>query len=183
MRQNPNVLAACDFNEDVPGAMNFKSFLIGHSYIIPAHILLQDKASSWNSRMWIELRFPIFIILLLSNDSEGNLFQEAPISLATSSPALLHSMAVVAAGHLARNQRQHQLIAQHYYAIALRELNAALSDPFVARLDSTLGASLMLCVFEVGGFRQYNNGLFAHPFRFRIPRTRFGLNISKELET
>jgi hypothetical protein len=66
MRQNLNVLAACDFNEDVPGAMNFKSFLIGHSCIIPAHISLQDKASSWNSRMWIELRFPIFIILLLS---------------------------------------------------------------------------------------------------------------------
>jgi hypothetical protein len=121
--------------------------------------------------------------LVYSNDSEGNPFQEALVPLATSSPALLHSMAAVAAGHLARNQSQHQLIAQHHYATALRELNAALSDPFVAGLDSTLGACLMLCVFEVGRFRRYNNGLFAHPFRFRIPRTRFGLNISKELET
>lgn len=66
MRQNLNVLAACDYDEDVPGAMQFKSSLIGHSYIIPAHVSLQDKASSWNSPMWIELRFPIFIILLLS---------------------------------------------------------------------------------------------------------------------
>ena len=70
--------------------------------------------------------------------------------LAVSSPALLHSMAAVAAGHLARNQGQHQLIAQNHYATALRELNASLSDPVVARSDSALGACLMLCVFEVG---------------------------------
>lgn len=121
--------------------------------------------------------------LVYSNDSDGNPFQQALVPLGTSSLALLHSMAAVAAGHLARNQSQHQPIAQNYYATALRELHAALSDPIIARLESTLGACLMLCVFEVGGFRRYNNGLFAHPSRFRIPRTRVGVNISKELET
>jgi hypothetical protein len=121
--------------------------------------------------------------LVYSNDSEGNPFQEALVPLATSSPALLHSITAVAAGHLARDQNYHQLIAQRHYSTALRELNAALLDPFVARSDSTLGACLMLCVFEVGGFRRHNGRLFAHLFRSRIPRTRIGLNISKELET
>ena len=120
--------------------------------------------------------------LAYSNDSEGNPF-EALVPLAVSSPALLQSMAAVAAGHLARNRSQNQLIAQIYYATALKELNAAISDPLVVHSDSTLGACLMLCVFEVSGFREYSRRLFAHIFRFRIPRTRFGLNISEELES
>jgi hypothetical protein len=90
--------------------------------------------------------------LAYSNDSEGNPFQEALVPLAVTNPALLHSMAAVAAGHLARSQGQHQLIAQNHYATALSELNSSLSDPVVAKLDSTLGACLMLCVFEVRGF-------------------------------
>ena len=90
--------------------------------------------------------------LAYSNDSEGNPFEEALVPLAVSSPALLHSMVAVAAGHLARSQRQHRLIAQGHYATALRELNATLSDPVVARSDSALGACLMLCVYEVGAF-------------------------------
>lgn len=87
--------------------------------------------------------------LAYSNDSEGNPFQEALVPLAVTSPALLHSIAAVAAGHLARAQGQHHFIAQNHYATALRELNATLSDPVVARSDSTLGACLMLCVYEV----------------------------------
>lgn len=87
--------------------------------------------------------------LAYSNDSEGNPFQELLVPLAVSSPALLQSMAAVAAGHLARAQGQHPLIAQRHYAAALRELNATLSDPDIARSDSTLGACLLLCVYEV----------------------------------
>jgi hypothetical protein len=95
--------------------------------------------------------------LAYSNDSEGNPFQESLVPLATSSPALLHSMAAVAAGHLDRNQGQHQLVAQNHYAKALRELNLAISDSAVAKSDSTLGACLMLCVYEV---RSYSTHVF-----------------------
>ena len=96
--------------------------------------------------------------LAYSNDSEGNPFQEALVPLAVTSPALLHSMTAVAAGHLARNQDQHKLVAQNHYATALRELNATLSDPVVARSDSTLGACLLLCVYEVKDFKLYLGG-------------------------
>lgn len=58
-------------------------------------------------------------------------------------------MAALAAGHLARNQRSHEITAGTYYATALRELNDSLSDPAVAKSDATLGACLLLCVHEV----------------------------------
>jgi hypothetical protein len=83
------------------------------------------------------------------NDSEGNPFQDQLVPLAVSSPALLHSMAAVAAGHLARSQGQHEFVAARHYSMALRELTTTLSDPAVARSDSTLGACLLLCVYEV----------------------------------
>jgi hypothetical protein len=87
--------------------------------------------------------------LAYPNDSEGNPFQEEMVPLATSSPALLHAMAAVAAAHLSRSQKQHELTAANHYSIALRELNKTLSDPNVAKADSTLGACLLLCVYEV----------------------------------
>ena len=87
--------------------------------------------------------------LAYSNDNEGNPFQEELVPLATSSPALLNSMAALAAGHLTRNQPHHEIIAATHYSLALRDLNQTLSDPVVARSDSTLGACLLLCVYEV----------------------------------
>jgi hypothetical protein len=87
--------------------------------------------------------------LCYSNDNESNPFQEELFPQASSSPALLHSMAAVAAGHLSRTQPHQELVAANYYSAALRELNATLSDPVVAKLDSTLGACLLLCVYEV----------------------------------
>lgn len=88
--------------------------------------------------------------LVFTNDSESNPFQEEMVPLASSSPALLHSMAALAAGHLARSHpKQHEVAAANHYAKALRELNATLSDNTIAKLDSTLSACLMLCVYEV----------------------------------
>ncbi|TVY30028.1 Transcriptional regulatory protein [Lachnellula hyalina] len=87
--------------------------------------------------------------LAYPNDSEGNPFQEELAPLAISSPALLHSMAALAAAHLSRTQKHHEIIATNYYSMALRELNAGLSDPAVARSDSALGACLLLCVYEI----------------------------------
>jgi hypothetical protein len=87
--------------------------------------------------------------IVYPNDSEGNPFQDQLVPLAVSSPALLHSMAAVAAGHLARSQASHDFRATQHYAAALRELNATLSDPAVARSDATLGACLLLCVYEI----------------------------------
>lgn len=83
------------------------------------------------------------------NDNEGNPFQEELVPLAISSPALLHSMAALAAAHLSRGQKHHEVTAANHYSIALRELNAGLSDPAIARSDSTLGACLLLCVYEI----------------------------------
>jgi hypothetical protein len=88
--------------------------------------------------------------LVYPNDSEGNPFQEELVPLAVSSPALMHSMAALAGAHLSRSQRSHhELSAANHYSIALRELNQSLSDPALARSDSTLGACLLLCVYEV----------------------------------
>jgi len=118
--------------------------------------------------------------LAYSNDNEGSPFNEELVPLATSSPALLHSMTALAAGHLARSQPHHEMAAAKHYSIALRELNQTLSDPVIAREDSTLGACLLLCVYEVSNS--------AHPMeicpltacRYRILRTPFGSIISKE---
>lgn len=88
--------------------------------------------------------------LVYANDSEGNPFQCQLVPQAVSSPALLHAMAAVAAGHWARSETQHNLSAAKHYSLALTQLKAALSDPNVARSDSTLGACLLLCVYEVG---------------------------------
>jgi hypothetical protein len=71
------------------------------------------------------------------------------VPIASSSQALLHSMAALAAGHLARTHKQHEMIAAYHYSIALRELNSSLSDPAIARSDAVLGACLLLCVHEV----------------------------------
>lgn len=87
--------------------------------------------------------------LAYSNDNEGNPFQEELVPLATSSPALLHSMAALAAGHLSRSLPQHDMAAAKHYSLALLELKESLSDPVIARADSTLGACLLLCVYEV----------------------------------
>jgi hypothetical protein len=86
--------------------------------------------------------------LAYSNDNEGNPFQEELVPLATSSPALLHSMAALAAGHLSRSQPHHDMAAAKHYSLALHELKESLSDPVIARADSTLGACLLLCVYE-----------------------------------
>jgi hypothetical protein len=83
------------------------------------------------------------------NDSEGNPFQEKLVPLAASSPALLHAMTALSAAHLSRSQKQHDLTAAHHYSLALRALNSTLSDPTVAKSDATLGACLLLCVYEV----------------------------------
>lgn len=91
--------------------------------------------------------------LAYSNDNEGNPFQEELIPQATSSPALLHSMAALAAGHLARSQPHHDMAATKHYAMALHELQESLSDPVIARADSTLGACLLLCVYEISHSR------------------------------
>lgn len=69
--------------------------------------------------------------------------------LAVQSPALLHAMAAVAAGHLSRGQNQHQFAAARHYSMALRGLTTTLSDPACAKSDATLGACLLLCVYEV----------------------------------
>lgn len=87
--------------------------------------------------------------LAYPNDSEGNPFQDNLVPLAVQSPALLHAMAAVAAGHLSRSQTQHQLAAAKHYSMALRGLTATLSDPTGAKSDATLGACLLLCVYEV----------------------------------
>jgi uncharacterized MnhB-related membrane protein len=89
--------------------------------------------------------------LAYSNDNEGNPFQEELIPLVTSSPALLHSVAALSAGHLARTQTQghHSLTAARHYSLALGGLKDALLDPEVAKADSTLGACLLLCVYEI----------------------------------
>jgi hypothetical protein len=87
--------------------------------------------------------------LAYPNDSEDNPFQEKLVPLTTSSPALLHAMIALSAAHLSRSQKQHELTAAHHYSLALRALNSTLSDPAIARSDSTLGACLLLCVFEV----------------------------------
>jgi hypothetical protein len=90
--------------------------------------------------------------LVYANDSEGNPFQEELVPLAVQSPALLHSMAAVAAGHLSRSQRQHQLTAARHYSMALRALSDTLNDMTIAKSDAALGACLLLCVYEVGFF-------------------------------
>ena len=87
--------------------------------------------------------------IVYPNDDECNPFEQKLVPLASSSPALLHAMTAVSAGHLARGQKQHSLVAAHHYTLALRALNDTLSDPDVARSDSTLGACLLLCLYEV----------------------------------
>jgi hypothetical protein len=119
--------------------------------------------------------------IVYANDSEGNPFQEQLVPLAVSSPALLHSMAAVAAGHLARSQGQHNLVAAKHYSAAIRELSATLSDPSVARSDSTLGACLLLCVYEVRFFLRFDLNLIR--IRSRTLKIVTGFSISKEHET
>jgi hypothetical protein len=46
-------------------------------------------------------------------------------------------------------KKLHELTAAHHYSLALRALNSTLSDPAIARADSTIGACLLLCVYEV----------------------------------
>jgi hypothetical protein len=120
--------------------------------------------------------------LAYSNDNEGNPFQEELVPLATSSPALLHSMAALAAGHLSRSQPQHDVAATKHYSLALHDLKESLSDPVVARADSTLGACLLLCVYEVSKASLLVKIYPLIPRRYRILRTLFGSIISQEPE-
>lgn len=69
--------------------------------------------------------------------------------LAIQSPALLHAMAAVAAGHLSQAQKQHQLPAATHCSMALRALAGTLGDCTSAMSDATLGAYLLSCVYEV----------------------------------
>ncbi|EKD21140.1 C6 transcription factor OefC [Drepanopeziza brunnea f. sp. 'multigermtubi' MB_m1] len=119
------------------------SSLSGQNFVVEFPNLNRHTVSYMHHFITFCCRF-----LAYSNDNEGNPFQEDLIPLASSSPALLHSMTAVAASHLSRGQPQHLITAANSYALALRELNATLSDPVVARSDSTLGACLLLCVYE-----------------------------------
>jgi hypothetical protein len=83
------------------------------------------------------------------NDGQSNPFRKELVPLTASSPALLHSMIALAAGHMARGDSRHLLPAVKHYSMALQELNRALSDPGQLTLTSTLGACLLLCVYEV----------------------------------
>lgn len=87
--------------------------------------------------------------LAYTNDGQGNPFQQELVPLAASSSALFHSMLAIAAGHMARGEPRHALPAVKYYSTALRELNLALSQPTQLTSNSTLGACLLLCVYEV----------------------------------
>ncbi|KAH7305303.1 fungal-specific transcription factor domain-containing protein [Stachybotrys elegans] len=87
--------------------------------------------------------------LAYANDGEANPFQQELVPLASSSPALLHSMIALAAGHMARGEPRHGIPAVRHYSAALRELNLVLSDPNQLASNSTLGACLMLCVYEI----------------------------------
>jgi hypothetical protein len=98
---------------------------------------------------------------LAYNNNNKNPFREL-VPLAQSSPALLNSIAAVAAVHLARNEGEHQLNAQKYYAAAVQQLNTSLSDPNFARSDSALGACLMLCVYKVKTLNVGFRGLVAY---------------------
>jgi hypothetical protein len=92
---------------------------------------------------------------------DWNPFLTSSSHLAISSPALLCSMAAVAAGHLSRtenqsgfdlqgiSQKQHKTSAATLYQSAVQKLRIAISDRAEARLDATLGACLLLCVYEV----------------------------------
>ena len=95
--------------------------------------------------------------LVYSNDGEGNPFQEELVPLAVQHPALLYAMAAVAAGHLSRSQRQHQLAAAKHYSMALRGLSEMLHDMMIAKSDATLGTCLLLCIYEVGFFSPGQN--------------------------
>jgi hypothetical protein len=119
--------------------------------------------------------------LAYPNDSEGNPFQEELVPLAVQSPALLHSMAAVAAGHLARSQGQHRLTAARHYSMALRGLTATLSNPMTAKSDATLGACLLLCVYEVSRNLSSISCETADDHRSRIRRMVYGFNIFKAL--
>jgi hypothetical protein len=83
------------------------------------------------------------------SDDEANPFKEELVPFVTTSPALLHSIVALAAGHMSRTDRHHEVKAAKHYSMALRELSIALSDSNTARSKTTLGACLMLCVYEV----------------------------------
>lgn len=118
------------------------------------------------------------------NDSEMNPFQEELVPLAVASPALLNSMAALAAAHLSRSQKHHDIPAARYYSRALRELNSTLSDPQLARSDSALASCLILCVYEVAlTLTPYLFCIYeANPDRFAIPEIPYGSSISKAQE-
>jgi hypothetical protein len=120
--------------------------------------------------------------LTYPDGSEGNQFREKLVPLAVQNPTLLHAMVAVAAGHLSRGQRQHQIPAATHYSMALRGLMDTLGDPTTARSDATLGACLLLCVYEVS-FRRYLRSV--KPLtkgRFHIRGAVCGCHTSKERE-
>jgi hypothetical protein len=120
--------------------------------------------------------------LVYPNDSEGNPFEEQLVPLAIASPALLHSMAAVAAGHLTRGQEHHGNSAARHYSLALKEMTTTLSNPDVARSDATLGACLLLCVYEVMSSTSSGDSILTNLPRYAIHGTAYGFNIYKVLE-
>lgn len=88
----------------------------------------------------------------------GNPFERYLVPLAATSPALLYSMAAVAASHWDRYQEKHTSTAVNYYSTAVSELRDSLADTTITELDSTLGACLLLCVYEVKSLKRYPEG-------------------------
>lgn len=119
--------------------------------------------------------------LAYTNDGQGNPFQQELVPLAASSSALFHSMLAVAAGHMARLEPRHTLPAVQHYSTALRELNIALSEPTQLSSNSTLGACLLLCVYEVGNnISSSRLNLPTIPHRYPIRKKAFGCSIFEE---
>lgn len=120
-------------------------------------------------------------LLTYCHDGGRNPFEEELVPLAAQSPALLQAMAAVAAGHLSRGQERHQALAARHYSLALQELSHTLDNTTAAGSDATLGACLLLCVYEVGGasFVQCQS-LMKH--RCPIQAVAYGCRTSRERE-
>jgi hypothetical protein len=112
-------------------------------------------------------------LLTYSHDGGRNPFEEELVPLAAQSPALLHAMAAVGAGHLLRGQEQHQMSAASHYSFALQGLTHTLDDTTAAGSDATLGPCLLLCVYEVGG-ASFGQCMSLTKLRCRIQAVAYG---------
>jgi hypothetical protein len=128
--------------------------------------LRNQRQCNWQLPRQLELYISHFressCCFLAFPHDEGNPFKEELAPLA-SSPALLYSMAALAAGHMARTEPEHNIAAANHYSRALRELYQILLDPETARSDATLGACLLLCVYEVTGMRSHEDSFCSLP--------------------